>query len=400
MKENKKTTAKKPGNSTKAKNPLVNENKILRLEAEQIRLRDRISGLRSKITELAPERDRGERMRMLVDINTYITNSLDKTEVLKRILDQIKKLLECEMSSILLVDDEAGGLKFAYLSKEEDEERLKDSCLKMGEGIAGTVWANGSPIVINDAQSDSRFYGLADKTTNMVTRTLLAVPLTVDGRIIGVIEAINKTTGCFTGFDLQLLQYVSTQSAIAIKNADLYDMAIRDGMTRLFIHKYFRKRLEEEWKRALRYGKNLSLVMFDIDRFKTINDTYGHRGGDRVIKEIADRIMANCREIDIPCRCGGEEFAVILPETRNSEAIVFAERVRGSVENARILLDDAELSVTVSCGVASVPDLAPEGSDELIGMADTALYESKNGGRNMVSLYHTSDKGPSGKQGR
>jgi diguanylate cyclase (GGDEF)-like protein len=337
--------------------------------------------------ELDALREKNRQLRTLIEINTYITNSLEKDDVLGRILNQIKVLLNCESSSILLVDDDLKQLNFAFLSKDEDEESLKNTTLKMGEGIAGTVWQNGMPMLINDAQNDPRFCERADRATRHQTNSIIAVPLTVNGEIIGVIEAINKVSGGFSDFDLQMLQFCSNQSAIAINNADLYNMAIKDSMTRLYIKKYFRERFEEEWNRSIRMHHPLSLVIFDIDHFKSINDTYGHQAGDRVIKEIAGVINRNCRSIDIPCRYGGEEFTVILPETVREDATVFIERIRKLVESLRIEYEGSTISVTISCGFATLPDLSPGDYNEMVEMADAALYYSKKNGRNKVSFF-------------
>jgi diguanylate cyclase (GGDEF)-like protein len=334
--------------------------------------------------------EKNRQLRTLIEINTYIANSLEKDEVLKRILNQTKVLLNCEMGTILLVDETLKQLNFAILSRDEDNEILKDTSLRMGEGIAGTVWQNGIPILINDAQHDPRFSDRADKKARTKTRSIIAVPLTVNGDIIGVIEAINKTTEGFSDFDLQLLQFISTQSAIAINNADLYNMAIRDGMTRLYINKYFRERLQEEWSRSARMNRKLAVVIFDIDFFKSINDTYGHQAGDRAIKEVARVLHANCRSIDIPCRYGGEEFTVILPETGKEDAMIFAERIRSIVKELRIEHEGSTIRISVSGGAASVPELEVRDSGEMVEMADMAMYHAKKSGRNSVAFYDSS----------
>lgn len=336
---------------------------------------------------LASLEEKNKQLRTLIEINTYIANSLEKEEILKRILNQTKILLNCESSSILLVDRGLKLLNFAVLSRDEEGDLLKDAGLRMGEGIAGTVWQNGIPILINDAQNDPRFSDRADKLIKNTTRSIIAVPLTVNGEIIGVIEAINKLEGGFSMFDMQVLQFVSTQSAIAINNADLYNKAIRDGMTKLYIGKYFRERLQEEWNRTRRKNHNLSVAIFDIDNFKGINDTYGHQAGDRAIKEIATVLLNNCRNIDIPCRYGGEEYTVILPETGRAEAFVFADRIRAIVESLRLEYDDVTIRFTISGGIASVPELEANDPSELIEMADLALYHSKKTGRNRISFY-------------
>ena len=328
-----------------------------------------------------------DRLQQLIEINSYIANSLEKETVLKRILQQVEVLLQCESGSILLVDKDINRLRFAVMSRDDQAQALKDTTLSMGEGIAGSVWAHGMPVLISDAQRDPRFSDRADRKSNTKTRSLIAVPLTVDGEIIGVMEAINRNEGMFDNFDMILLQYVSTQSAIAIKNADLYDMAIRDGMTRLFIHKYFRERLSEEWGRSARFWTPLSLVFFDIDHFKTFNDTYGHQAGDRVLREFANLLSVNCRTIDIPCRYGGEEFSIILPGTDAANALVFANRICKKIENTHVDYDGIPLRITVSGGVASRLEHNPDNMDLFISMADRALYTSKNEGRNRVTLF-------------
>jgi len=339
---------------------------------------------RSLCPEKGPEL---QKLKQLIEINTYITNSLVKEEVLKRILHQVKDILKCESCSMLLADQELRVLKFAIMSEENESERLKDTGLKMGEGIAGTVWSNGMPLIINDPENDPRFSDIADRKACTRTRSIIAVPLAVDGEIIGVIEAINKIKGDFIPFDLTILQYISTQAAIAIKNADLYNMATRDGMTKLFLHKYFKERLIEEGARASRYSHPLSLVMFDIDHFKSFNDTYGHQAGDHILKNVAEIIQHNCRDMDIACRYGGEEFTVILPETTMEEAYIFAERVRKAIEKLMIPYGDHELQVTISGGITATPPASPASMDEFVQMADQALYTSKAEGRNCCHIF-------------
>ncbi len=338
--------------------------------------------------KLQESEDQISRLKLLIEINTYIANSLEKEVVLKRILQQVEGLLGCESGSILLVDRDIDKLRFAILSRDDDGI-LKGTSLSRGEGIAGTVWSNGIPVLIRDVQNDPRFSDRADKKSKNMTRSLIAVPLTVDGEVIGVVEAMNKVDGFFSEFDLLMLQYISTQSAIAIKNADLYDMAIRDGMTRLFINKYFKERLAEELSRAKRYSHSLSLLIFDIDHFKRFNDNYGHLAGDSILREVASIIQENCRAEDIPARYGGEEFTIILPETSSEDARSLAQRIRKKVKENYIEINGEVLCVTVSGGYVSIPESNAENVMQFIEMADRALYHSKNNGRDMVSGYKT-----------
>jgi GGDEF domain-containing protein len=178
--------------------------------------------------------------------------------------------------------------------------------------------------------------------------------------------------------------------------------AVHDGLTGLYTQKYFKEHLDREIARSKRYGNPLSLVMCDIDYFKKFNDTYGHLAGDHMLKTVAQIIEENVRSSDIVARYGGEEFAILLmeagPEEAASvakrlkklteEALEVADRIKEKVQNTEIEVDHKHVGVTLSLGVSSYnasPDYKPE---YLIGEADHALYESKNGGRNRITVFN------------
>jgi len=329
-----------------------------------------------------------EKLYKLIDVDSIIVSSLDKNEVLKSILDQTKSLMDCEKSSVLLIDPDTELLYFEVLSNDEDMEALKDIRLKKGEGIAGKVWESEKIHIINEADKDKRISKKADKKLAKITVSLIAAPLTVKGKTIGVMEAMNKKNdNPFNDFDKEIFKTLSQQAAIAIYNAQLYEMAIKDGMTKLYIHRYYYERLNEEFKRSNRYKRDLSLIMFDIDHFKNFNDTYGHQLGDEVLITAASIIKDNCRSCDIPARYGGEEFSLILPETNNQGALVMAERIRSIIEKTNIEYNNKTLNLTISAGISSLHENKPENIDHLIEMADKALYHSKENGRNKVTIF-------------
>lgn len=327
-------------------------------------------------------------LQALIEVGSIITSTLEREKVLKNILDQTKNLMHCTKSSLLMVDETTGDLKFEVLTEEDDRTALKDVRLKMGEGIAGWVREKGKSQLISDAHKDIRFSSEADSKTAFTTKSLMAVPIIVDGVVIGVMEAINKCDDtCFSKYDLDLLEKLSSQAAIAIKNAQMYEMAITDGLTRLFIHRYFQKRLSEEFNRAQRYDHDLAIIMFDIDHFKRFNDNYGHQMGDEVLKKTAQVLAENCRSSDLPCRYGGEEMAVILPEADIEGALAFAEKMRTLIEEMELEFQGNKVQITVSGGVASLCANAPTSKAEFIQMADQALYYSKEMGRNCISCF-------------
>ena len=157
-----------------------------------------------------------------------------------------------------------------------------------------------------------------------------------------------------------------------------------DYLTGVYNRRHFMERAEQELSRAHRYGKPLSMLILDIDHFKLINDRYGHKVGDTVLKAVADLSHATLRDVDILGRLGGEEFAVLLPETDQPAALDAAERLRETIANARIPLNGGDpVSFSVSIGVSSMGS-AEDNIDSLLNRADKALYEAKGGGRNRV----------------
>jgi len=172
-----------------------------------------------------------------------------------------------------------------------------------------------------------------------------------------------------------------------IANEKLRTMALRDGLTGLFNHRYFQEIFSQEFDRAVRYQRPFSLFMLDLDHFKKINDSYGHRVGDIVLQEISALILSTVRTNDVVARYGGEEFAIIAPETDLKGAAVLAERIRKAVEQMEILADSATVKATVSIGVAMyLPDKKTATKAEILDAADASLYESKRNGRNKLSV--------------
>jgi diguanylate cyclase (GGDEF)-like protein/PAS domain S-box-containing protein len=173
---------------------------------------------------------------------------------------------------------------------------------------------------------------------------------------------------------------------IRLLQAKLAEMAIRDGLTGLFNRRYLDETLEREIARARREGYPLSLVMIDVDRFKEINDTYGHQAGDEVLRALASQLHAQVRAEDVPCRYGGEEFLILLPGMPLAAATERAEAWRAEFSGHVVRFGNFELRNTASFGVASYPEHG-KNPDELTRCADQALYRAKGEGRNRVVSY-------------
>ncbi len=209
------------------------------------------------------------------------------------------------------------------------------------------------------------------------------VPVQRSGQLMGAMELYLPEMREIKESQSDLLLGVAGQAALAISHAQLYqaqeENALTDELTRLPNRRYMAQRFLQEMQRARRYHKGLAFVMIDIDHFKQVNDTFGHLQGDQVLAELAKILLASKRESDVAARYGGEEFALILHETDAEGAMILAERIRSSVEQATF---PGDLKLTISIGVAATEDEAQ--FTTLMEKADEALYEAKEGGRNRV----------------
>ena len=185
-----------------------------------------------------------------------------------------------------------------------------------------------------------------------------------------------------------MLRIKRLQDELEEKNRELQRLSISDGLTGLFNHRHIHGLLDEEFERARRSGDPLTVAMFDLDRFKAINDTYGHQAGDRVLQQLADILRRTARDIDRLGRYGGEEFMVILPETDIENGAVFVERVRQEVARHSFVIGrDKSITMTISAGVATFPHELVGSPQTLVRLADEALYAAKAMGRDRIVRF-------------
>ncbi len=180
-----------------------------------------------------------------------------------------------------------------------------------------------------------------------------------------------------------IFKFLSGDNIESLYHEEIYRLSTVDGLTQIFNKRYFIETLERELSRARRYDRPLALVMFDIDHFKQCNDTFGHRAGDFVLREVSDVVRERARKVDVLARYGGEEFAMILPEIDIRGATAFAEKIRAMIGESKFMFEGRHIPVTISIGVAELtPDVATY--DDLIKRADARLYKAKQTGRNRV----------------
>lgn len=332
------------------------------------------------------------KLSMLYDVGRALNVIDDRNRLLTEILGRAADIAEAEKGSIMLFDETNEELVVqvvrgidAVTEQKILNGEIECKRLKRGEGIAGTVAGTGEPLVVNDVREGSAF---VDSNTSRVS-SILCVPLRVHGDVIGVLNITNKIKGKqFSEDDLQIIQQVADQAAVAIHNARLYEMAVTDSLTRLYIRRHLFQRLAEELRRARRYGHPISVLMIDIDHFKRLNDTFGHPCGDKVLVEVSRILKRSVRETDLVGRYGGEEFCLVLPETDAEGAVIVADRVHSSLAALDFQWDGTPITVTVSGGIASFPEQA-SAMEAVIACADAALYHSKRNGRNRTTIYHS-----------
>jgi len=218
-------------------------------------------------------------------------------------------------------------------------------------------------------------------------RSALIAPFLVEQRVAGALIVESRKPDRYDEHHLAVLTTVAQQAAAALESVQQQRRATIDSLTGFFLREYYFQRLEEEQRRARRYGGRFALLMLDLDGFKSINDRYGHLAGDRYLRAAAASIRAQLRGADMPCRYGGDEFSLLLPETDLAGACTIAERIREAVGRLEIETEGAIMRSTVSIGLAAFPE---HSTDEVKGMmrrADEALYRAKRAGRDRVVPY-------------
>ncbi|MEW5700747.1 MAG: sensor domain-containing diguanylate cyclase [Candidatus Zixiibacteriota bacterium] len=269
------------------------------------------------------------------------------------------------------------------------------------EGGCTQQFRNPQAVELNDvfrqAIATAQAVRIVDHYTGRVVldgtarRSQLVVPMVSEGRVVGLLNAESPRARAFSEHDQRVLSVLAASTAMALVNADLHrrmeELIIIDELTGVYNYRYFCTRLEDEKRRAARYGQPLSLIMVDIDWFKELNDRHGHQAGNLALRRMAWTIGACIRDVDILARYGGEEFMIILPQTGVREAKAIAERIRGQIEKTEFGADatGCPIHLTVSLGISCYPENGlPE--DALVDSVDQALYRAKGAGKNAVAV--------------
>ena len=324
-------------------------------------------------------------LETLYEVGKIISSELNFKKLQNMILEIVAKVIKAEKGSLMILDDTENVLTIG-VAVGLSEEITRDTRMEITQSIAGWVVRNKKPLYIKDVEKDEVFRSI--KKENVQKGTLMCMPLIAKDKILGTLNVSKSVPGGFNERDFETFKSLANQAAIAIDNARLYRYAVTDEMTKLYNHRYFQQRLDEELQRSVKHETHVALMILDVDHFKKFNDTYGHQEGDRVLKTVARLVESNIREIDVAARYGGEEFCVICPEIQPNGALIPAERIRTAIENYDFRINGKPVLLRISIGVACYPDNAVDKKD-LIKKADTALYYSKENGRNRSTLFET-----------
>ncbi len=321
-------------------------------------------------------------LHSIYEVSTAIAGTLDTDELFRIIGERVMRTLGLNDFCILLYNSEKRRLT-CRASAGSPQSLSDDFHIAPGEGVSWRVFETGDPVYIPDVRTtpEFRYYG----GRRMDVRSFMCVPLLSKGKVIGVLNVNHPEPNAFDAESLATMRVLATHMAIAIENAEMFQfvktLADKDSLTLLYNHGAFHAKLNVELERAARYGRPLSIIMLDLDCFKEINDAYGHIVGDRILVMTAGVLCAHLRKSDVAARYGGDEFAVILPETDLAATATIAGRIAAGISQVRLDTRKGEvISFSASIGYAAcLPD--SKDRDGILNVADRLMYESKRRGR-------------------
>jgi diguanylate cyclase (GGDEF)-like protein len=330
------------------------------------------------------EQRRASQLEAINAIAKQMTAVLDLDELLSKVCLLIQEAFQVSDVSVLVKDEDELVLKASHGTLHR--RNPGEGKLPAGAGPWGRALESGQTITDNDAKS-------GDVTLYIETASRMCIPLISFGQALGVLVLSSDKPNAFKKGDEQPLESVADICATAIQNSHyvyrVKQLAYLDGLTGIFNRRFFELRIAEEIERARRFNSGLGVIMIDIDQFKRLNDEFGHLLGDEVLRQVSSILHRQLRKIDVVCRYGGEEFAILLPETSCQYSLSVAEKLRRMVEAWQF--PGVPRAVTISAGAANFPEHGAM-RDELISAADAGLYAAKHTGRNRICLAPRPDR--------
>ncbi len=339
----------------------------------------------------------GKNHHAVVELATLFSSTLDPREVLYLIVRKLAEIIKVDRCSILSIN--SSDPQYADVISTYEDPKITNIRIDLRKyPEIRKVLNSREMIVVKDASKDPLMKEVQDIIKTVGIRSIVVIPVIFYDEIIGtLLLRTSRKKHTFTDKEIKMCLALANASANPLYNAFLYEnlnleksklerFAITDYLTGIYNIRYFYNRIEEEFSRSERYHLPLSCMMFDIDYFKKINDTFGHRVGDIVLREFAQLVKMHTRRSDIFARYGGEEFILLLPQTNEKGAFIEAERLRNIVRNHRFDALKKKINITVSIGIACSTNKKVRNYDDLINIADNAMFAAKNEGRDRVVI--------------
>tara|TARA_B100000315_G_scaffold212311_1_gene209615 strand:- start:6486 stop:8027 length:1542 start_codon:yes stop_codon:yes gene_type:complete len=350
------------------------------LQNKKKHLEDEQKLLKSKVEEL----------NLLNKLSSLMSSSLNPEIIIESLAQNLKDTVNFDIFSVMMLDG-----KEIFLKVHSNSPMEKELLNKINRNIYKSFAKyTGKSQCLNKLPEKTA--GEAKKVLSIDQGSELDFDLQVAGKKLGVLKVIRFSGEPFSKDQRSLLSTVSNQLALFLNNAlehkKYLGLASYDCLTNTLNRRTFDDIIEREFNRSIRYKTPLSVIMLDLDHFKKINDSWGHQTGDTVLKEVAGIVHSCLRESDVFARYGGEEFVVILPQTDIEKAGILAERIRMAIENKPIDVQEGQVNVTSSIGISCYPFSSVEDKNDLVKMADNALYQAKKNGRNCVFIHSQDNK--------
>jgi len=324
--------------------------------------------------------------RSLLEITRSINTHQDFNKLLELIVDSAIMLTKAERGFLILFSK--NGIFEFEVARNYDKETLEDEDIEISKTVVNRVLTTGKPLFLSDIFKDKQFI-ISDSIETLGLRMVMCVPLKTKENLLGLIYVDSHTeTESFTQLKENIFEAFAAQASVAVENSYLYDSSVHDALTGLYDYGYLRARLEEEIIRTSgRKEESISFIMLDLDNFKSVNDSYGHLFGNSVLVKMAGLIKETVRKYDIPARYGGDEFAILMPDTNVGDARQIAEKLQRKTAGLKFTIGKKTISITASIGISTFPIEKIIDSENIIVEADHALFVAKSKGGNQIAIF-------------
>lgn len=327
-----------------------------------------------------------EDLHLLNELNKAVVATLDADRIIQTAYTGMQEIIPHDILSVVLFKQKKFWLLSSLKLNVKEVAEIKTLTMLAVKEITDIVDEDAYKTAVKFLRGDKQ--GVRNAEWGVRNTNRLFFPMQIGGDRIGGVQLIRYSEEPFSEHEYNMISMIVSTLTLALRNSEAHrevqEMATTDSLTGLFNKRHFCEALTKEFKVAMRYQTPVSLLMIDLDNFKLINDRFGHQAGDAVLKEIALLLTRSLREIDIPARYGGDEVAIILPETVIEQAFFVAKRIKKLIEEHPVKFGQRSIKVTASFGISSCPNSLIKSVEDMIAAADKALYDAKRYGRNRI----------------